>query len=361
MLCLNPNSCPDDGEQSWHNRTHTTTSSSTVPSSSASLCTTSSVATSSPTYTTSSVTTTSVIPCENPNACPQAPGAETIAQKTYTINVPTSQTEHIKVHSNDCARHCSAYISKARQCFQYNRELPPWGSAWQDTDHTPVYESYPCLVCLNLPALIATPTHPEFGNDLRETQDLINAIYTVSVSSGIPPQLAFSMALQESLGSVRPHSGDQGASRGTFQVQIPGAVTCFQSAVGTCTTEQIKTMVSLGVCGQNVCQVPYQRPGIASYWAQNAAAIGFISRGYNSGSVYDWNDLTVVQFGTNSYSSDIVNRMMGRVVAGFFTRTCCARCGEGRKVLEVKTCGPVDGSMSDFCGDERYSFHGKIG
>lgn len=280
----------------------------------------------------------------------------------FTVNVPTglSLGPPLSLSSSDCSKLCSKNISEPHRCMRYNKDIPIWGTL-RDAEEKSFYEPYPCLVCRNLPALMATPDHPEGGNDLRETQDLINAIYTVSTNAGIPPQLAFAMAMQESQASVRPHSGDQGNSRGTFQVQIPGSVTCLGIPVGGCTTDQIYAMVSLGVCGQLTCSPPYQRPGIASYWAQNPNQIGFITRGYNSGSVYDWNDLTVVAFGTNSYSSDIANRMMGRVVGGFYSRTCCAKCDERRNVLEVRTCGPVDGLMSDFCGDDKYSFHGQIG
>jgi hypothetical protein len=293
------------------------------------------------------------------------PSPYTLVDKTYPsgypIAVQVDERGVSAVESKDCSHHCSKQIDKPRECFRYAEEMPPWNSTWDDEKKTPVYESYACLVCLNVPAMAASPNHPEFGNTQREIQDLVDEIYVISTEVGIPPQLAFAMALQESMGSVRPHSGDQGASKGTFQVQIPGAVTCFGSPIGKCPTEMIKQMVSLGICGQLSCQKPYQRPGISTYWAQNPGNIGLITRGYNSGSVYDPHDLTAIQFGTNSYSSDIVNRMMGRVVAGFFSRTCCAKCDEGRKILEVNTCGPVDGSMSDFCGDDQYSFHGSIG
>lgn len=286
----------------------------------------------------------------------------------FTVDVPTSIYSRagpsggppVTVCSSDCSKHCSQFISEPRQCLRFAKDIPRWGRV-ESVERGPFYESYACLVCLNLPALMTTPNHPEGGNDLRETQDLVNAIFTVSINVGIPPQLALAMAMQESQASVRPHSGDQGNSRGTFQVQIPGSVTCLGTPVGGCTTDQINAMVSLGVCGQLTCSPPYQRPGIITYWQQYPTEIGWITRGYNSGSVYDQNDLTVVAVGTNSYASDIANRMMGRVVGGFYSRTCCAKCDEGRNVLEVRTCGLVDGLMSDFCGDDKYSFHGQIG
>lgn len=120
-------------------------------------------------------------------------------------------------------------------------------------------------------------------------------------------------------------------------------------------------MVRQGICGFNFdCRNPV-RPGIASYWHQYNGSVGLTARGYNSGSVYDEWDLTVTDVGTNSYASDIVNRAMGAVTGGFFARTCCAKCTAGRMVVEVRTCGREDEGRSDFCGDERFSFHGGIG
>ncbi|TID14623.1 Lysozyme-like domain protein [Venturia nashicola] len=279
-------------------------------------------------------------------------------------NYPTPNTDPddgapVTVCTSDCFKHCSKHIFEPRQCLRFAKDIPSWGYL-SSMKRGPFYESYTCLVCLNLPAMMETPNHPEGGNSLRETQDLVNAIYDVSVKANIPPQLAFAIAMQESQASVRPHSGDQGKSRGTFQVQIPGAITCLDTPIDGCTKDQIYAMVSLGICGQSSCTAPFQRPGIATYWLQYPTDIGRISRGYNSGSVYDQNDLTAVAFGTNSYSSDIANRMMGRVVGGFYSRTCCAKC-DGRKILAVNTCGPVNGLKSDFCGDDRYSFHGQVG
>lgn len=77
--------------------------------------------------------------------------------------------------------------------------------------------------------------------------------------------------------------------------------------------------------------------------------------------MYDEWDLTVTDTGSNSYASDIVNRVMDAVTGGFFARTCCTRCTLERMVIDVRTCGPEGEGKSDFCGDDRYSFHGSIG
>lgn len=307
-------------------------------------------------------------PLEKRWELPKGPFTVTVPSGGVPVTVPNGGTlgadpndgALVTVSSDDCSKHCNQYISEPRQCLRFARDIPRWGSMRRG-GRGPYYASYACLVCLNLPAMMETPNHPEGGNSLRETQDLVNAIYDVSTKVDIPPQLGFAMAMQESQASVRPHSGDQGNSRGTFQVQIPGSVTCLGTPIDGCTADQIHAMVSLGVCGQVTCAPPFQRPGIITYWQHYPTEIGWITRGYNSGSVHDENDLTSVAFGTNSYSSDITNRMMGRVVGGFYSRTCCAKCDEGRHVLEVRTCGPVDGLMSDFCGDDKYSYHGQIG
>lgn len=120
-------------------------------------------------------------------------------------------------------------------------------------------------------------------------------------------------------------------------------------------------MAREGICGPTgTCAWP-QSPGLAFYFKKYSGNIGLVARAYNSGSIYDEGDLTLVTTGTPSYASDIGMRAMGIVSAGFFSRTCCARCTANRTVLEIKTCGPVDGAFSDFCGDVRYSFDGNIG
>jgi hypothetical protein len=120
-------------------------------------------------------------------------------------------------------------------------------------------------------------------------------------------------------------------------------------------------MVRQGICGFDLNCCNPSKPGIAYYWRKFNGSVGLTARGYNSGSVYDEWDLTVTDTGSNSYASDIVNRAMGAVTGGFFARTCCARCTPERLVIDVRTCGPEDEGKSDFCGDERFSFHGAIG
>jgi len=181
-------------------------------------------------------------------------------------------------------------------------------------------------------------------------------------------EIAFSIAMQESLGSVRPYNGDDGKSHGLFQLQhqsgatgVYDAATCFSTPVGHCSAAQIQLMARQGICGFVLdCGAP-SRPGIAAYWRQFNGSVGLVARAFNSGSIYDDWDLTVTDTGTNSYASDIVNRAVGAVTGGFFARTCCASCTAERMVIDVRTCGPEDEGRSDFCGDERSSFHGGIG
>ena len=192
----------------------------------------------------------------------------------------------------------------------------------------------------------------------------------------MPSELPFSITLQESLGSVRPFNGDKGLSRGLFQLQhyaagnVPDAHTCINTPVGSCSTLSIYTMVRQGVCGFSStpsanasCATP-TRPGIATYWntyRNRTGNVGLVARAYNSGTVYDEDDLIAVTTGTNSYASDLVNRAMGRVTGDFFARTCCARCDPQRVPVEVWTCEVGDKGRSDFCGDNAYSFQGRVG
>jgi hypothetical protein len=187
--------------------------------------------------------------------------------------------------------------------------------------------------------------------------------------SNPPSEIPFSIALQESLGSVRPYSGDYGRSRGIFQLQHPSGssdtvTTCKDTPVDGCPKSQIYAMAKQGICGfsSDGCRDPL-RPGIAAYWRKyknESADIGLTARAFNSGSVYNDFDLTAVTTGTSSYASDIVNRAMGRVTGTFFSHTCCARCDKQRVPQEIWTCEEWE-AMKDFCGDERYGFNGRIG
>jgi hypothetical protein len=126
-------------------------------------------------------------------------------QRVYehqTFTVPLDQGERVTVNTADCSNVCSWYpTSQERQCLRRNSDIPIWGTVWksavgeepQDDEDGKggqifgdVYESYACLVCLNTAAMMSRWDNPEIGNDWRETQDVIDAVWSVSLEAGIP-------------------------------------------------------------------------------------------------------------------------------------------------------------------------------
>jgi hypothetical protein len=69
---------------------------------------------------------------------------------------------------------------RLRHCFRLNNEIPIWSKISS-------YLLYECLVCLNAQVTLHAPNHYEVGNDIRETQDMISAIWKISREAGIPP------------------------------------------------------------------------------------------------------------------------------------------------------------------------------
>lgn len=93
--------------------------------------------------------------------------------------IPKDGGSRIIVDTRKCASVCPRDIS-AIQCYQYTYEVPPW------TDDAS-YLSYECLVCLNAQVTLHAPDHYEVGNDQRETQHMIDAIWDISREAGMPP------------------------------------------------------------------------------------------------------------------------------------------------------------------------------
>ena len=141
--------------------------------------------------------------------------------------------------------------------------------------------------------------------------------------------------MQESVGFVRPGKGDNGASYGLFQVQLPsgGAATCDGTADGQCPNSTILEMVQDGVFGHAGTSTPPQAPGIAYWMKAEGGNVARALRGFNTGSVPDPNDLCDIVAtnstthqkyfaGTQSYVSDVANRLTGANVGLPHSATC---------------------------------------
>lgn len=83
------------------------------------------------------------------------------------------------VNTQRCADVCPIG-RRLRHCFCFNYEIPFLSKSSS-------YLPYECLVCLNAQVTLHASNHYEVGNDIRETQDLINAIWEISREAGIAP------------------------------------------------------------------------------------------------------------------------------------------------------------------------------
>lgn len=133
------------------------------------------------------------------NATPLRVRDQAVSLASYSFTVPSANDTPIRIHTSNCSSHCSPDLwLQPRRCLRTNDDIPLWGTRWQDetgADVGDVYESYECLACLNVASMMARSTHPEFGNDERETQDFVNAIWDVSKEAGIPPYVLLSSNL----------------------------------------------------------------------------------------------------------------------------------------------------------------------
>lgn len=132
------------------------------------------------------------------------------------------------------------------------------------------------------------------------------------------------MVIQESNGYVRAGFGDNGASHGLMQVQRTSSgnpASCYGTAVNTCPYNIILEMIQDGIFG-HVGSTHPQAPGIAHWLSAEGRNTARAIRGYNTGSIIDPNDLANIVAtdqktgkkyfaGTQSYVSDVANRMTG--------------------------------------------------
>lgn len=97
---------------------------------------------------------------------------------------------------------------------------------------------------------------------------------------------------------------------GIFQVLIPEAADCEGTKVNACSAKTITEMVEDGIFGHAGTSWGPREPGLA-YWifAQDDIALGL--RAYNSRSIINANDLTIIPSGERGYVSDVANRLVG--------------------------------------------------
>ncbi|KAL8804175.1 MAG: hypothetical protein Q9182_002717 [Xanthomendoza sp. 2 TL-2023] len=160
----------------------------------------------------------------------------------------------------------------------------------------------------------------EFGS---KGSDIIKAIqtFTTSPTPNLDTEqfqsLILAMVAQES-GGAGNVVGDAGLSSGLLQVQLRNktekAVTCDPNS---CTQDQIVKMLQQGIYGHIGTTAAAEAPGIA-YWLGREST-GPSLRLYNSGSLPDRGDYSKLpdEKGTQSYVSDIGNRLSGVAHKGF--------------------------------------------
>ena len=115
--------------------------------------------------------------------------------------------------------------------------------------------------------------------------------------------------MQDSGGALA-HVGDDGKTNGLMQVNIAsdGSVQCDQP---TCTLDQIKDMLRLGLLGHTGPGAS-KSPGFEYYQSLNSTPTPAALRAYNSGTVADKDNYQkVTSCKSNSYVSDIGNRLIG--------------------------------------------------
>lgn len=99
-------------------------------------------------------------------------------------------------------------------------------------------------------------------------------------------------------------------SFGIFQVPILEAASCEGTEVNECPAEIVTEMAENGIYGHNGTVWRPRKPGLA-YWIATQKDIALGLRGFNSGSIIDANDLTIIPTGERGYVSDIANRLVG--------------------------------------------------
>lgn len=130
--------------------------------------------------------------------------------------------------------------------------------------------------------------------------------------------------IQESQGNVHTAAGDGGISYGLMQIQItPGnAVDCSGTMKGACSSAKILSMFEEYLYGNGGSGSTFAAPGIGSCLQANGNDVAKALRCYNTGSVPDPSDLSVVSNeSTPDYVSNIGNLLIGQ------TPPSAASCG----------------------------------
>ena len=151
-------------------------------------------------------------------------------------------------------------------------------------------------------------------------------------------RIALAVVMQESIGFVRPGQGDDGASYGIFQVQLQAqyrpAAHCIGTAIDACPQANILAMAQDGIYGHNGTSTAPVVPGLGHWMSFVGGNVGQALRSYNTGSIPDpaKNDLTAITLtncqgqnyfaGTQTYVSDVANRLTGAVVGAPHPETC---------------------------------------
>lgn len=130
--------------------------------------------------------------------------------------------------------------------------------------------------------------------------------------------------IQESQGNVHTAAGDGGISYGLMQIQITpsNAVDCAGTVKGDCSSAKILSMFEEYLYGNGGSGSIFAAPGMGSCLQANGNDVAKALRCYNTGSVPDPSDLSVVSNeSTPDYVSNIGNLLIGQ------TPPSAASCG----------------------------------
>ncbi|PGH18437.1 hypothetical protein AJ79_00506 [Helicocarpus griseus UAMH5409] len=139
-------------------------------------------------------------------------------------------------------------------------------------------------------------------NSADEVKFIEQFVHEAAGSSGLDPRIILAVIIQESHGNLRVAAGG-GRTPGIMQAL--GSPHCQGTAKGGCGKNTIKDMIFAGVLGTG------QTTGLKKCHESNGRSYGAMLRCYNSGHVFNPNDLIQAGPGTPSYVSDIANRLRG--------------------------------------------------
>lgn len=191
-------------------------------------------------------------------------------------------------------------------------------AGWPAATKFPAFET---LWAANVPVMQKSCTQfRQPNNSPQEIADIKTAVQSVAQSTGVDARFVLAIMMQESKGCVRVWSTSLSVGNPGLMQSHSGSGSCntgTSTVAGTvqnpCPASQITQMVQDGVAGTS--SGPGLKQAIAQSGATDATKYYKAARIYNSGSIAASGKLG--QGGaTHCYSSDIANRLTGRLTGG---------------------------------------------